>query len=96
MKVNIDFAQYVAVIEFEPFLGEDINEYKKEFENWYFIKSGRRIKQNPKLHYKCFDAQVIIDWLKIASPKSRARIVEPFLNVGEEDKSLPYMYLKKE
>ena len=91
MKVNIDFAQYVAVIEFEPFLGEDINEYKKEFEKWYFIKKGRRIIQNSKLNYDCFDAQVIIDWLKISSPNCRARIVEPFLNVGEEDKNLPYM-----
>ena len=27
MKVNIDFAEYVAVIEFEPFLGEDITKY---------------------------------------------------------------------
>ena len=92
MKVNIGFAQYVAVIEFEPFLGEDIKKYQKEFEKWYFIKKGRRIIQNPKLHYDCFDAQVIIDWLKIASPKCKARIVEPFLNVGEEDATLPYMY----
>lgn len=91
MKVNIDFAQYVAVIEFEPFLGEDINEYKKEFEKWYFIKNGRRIMQNPKLHYDFFDAQVIIDWLKIASPNCKAKIVEPFLNIGEEDESLQYM-----
>lgn len=92
MKVNIGFAQYVAVIEFEPFLGEDIEKYQKEFEKWYFIKKGRLIIQNPKLNYDCFDAQVIIDWLKIASPKCRARIVEPFLNVGEEDTTLPYMY----
>lgn len=91
MKVNIDFAQYVAVIEFEPFLGEDVNEYKKEFEKWYFIKKGRRIIQNPKLHYDCFDAQVIIDWLNIASPSCKAKIVEPFLNIGEEDESLQYM-----
>lgn len=91
MKVNIDFAQYVAVIEFKPFLGEDVNEYKKEFEKWYFIKKGRRIIQNPKLHYDCFDAQVIIDWLNIASPSCKAKIVEPFLNIGEEDESLQYM-----
>lgn len=94
MKVNIDFAQYIAVIEFEPFLGDDLNEYKKAFEKWYFIvnKKGIIIKQNPKLQYKYFDAQVIIDWLKIVSPKCKARIIEPFLKIGEEDKSLPYMY----
>lgn len=94
MKVNIDFAQYIAVIEFEPFLGDDIKAYQKAFNSWFFIvnKKGTIIKQNPNLNYDYFDAQVIIDWLKTASPKCKARIVEPFLNVGEEDKSLPYMY----
>lgn len=92
MKVNIDFAQYVATIEFEPFLGNDINEYKQAFEKWYFVKKGKIIKQNPKLHYDCFDAQVIIDWLKMVAPKCKPKIIEPYLNVGEEDKSLPYMY----
>lgn len=93
MKVNIDFAEYVAVIEFEPFLGEDIKAYQKAFNSWFFIvnKKGTIIKQNPNLHYDYFDAQVIIDWLKIASPKCKAKIVEPFLKVGEEDSTLPYM-----
>ena len=42
MKVNIDFAQYVAVIEFEPFLGEDIKKYQKAFEKWYFQRIRNR------------------------------------------------------
>lgn len=94
MKVNINFAQYIATIEFEPFLGEDIKEYQKAFNSWYYIvnKKGRIIKPNPKLHYECFDAKVIIDWLKIASPECKAKIIEPFLKVGEEDNTLPYMY----
>lgn len=94
MKVNIDFAQYVATIEFEPFLGNDIKAYQKAFNSWYFIvnKKGKIIKPNPNLHYDCLDTQVIIDWLNIASPTCKAKIIEPFLKVGEEDKSLPYLY----
>ena len=93
MKVNIDFAQYICVIEFEPFLGEDIKEYKKAFEVWYLKKkkNGCNVKVRPEHNYKVFDAQVIIDWLKIASPKCKARVIEPFLDIGEEDKDLPYM-----
>lgn len=94
MKVNIDFAQYVSTIEFEPFLGDNIEKYKEAFESWYYIlnKKGKIIKVNPELNYDCFDAKVIIDWLKIASPNCKAKIIEPFLKSGEEDKSLPYLY----
>lgn len=94
MKVNIDFAQYVATIEFEPFLGDDIKEYQKEFEKWYFVqnKKGCNIKVRPERHYENFDTQVIIDWLNETSPNCKARIIKPFLNPGEEDKSLSYMY----
>lgn len=92
MKVNIDFAQYVATIEFKPFLGEDIEKYKEAFEDWYFVelKDGTIIAR-PDLNYEVFDAQVIIDWLLEASPECDAKIIEPFLKVGKEDKSLPYM-----
>ena len=34
----------------------------------------------------------LVEWLKTTSPNCKAKIVEPFLNIGEEDKSLPYMY----
>lgn len=93
MKVNIDFAQYIATIEFEPFLGTDISIYKKEFEKWFFIQNskGHNIKPKPELHYEYFDVQVIIDWLLQTSPKCGAKIIEPFLTPGEEDDSLPYM-----
>lgn len=92
MKVNIDFAEYISIIEFEPFLGDDIAEYQKAFEKWYFTE-GKNMKVRPEhQHYKYFDAQVIIDWLNEVSPKCEAKIIEPLLNVGEEDKSLPYMY----
>lgn len=92
MKVNIDFAQYVAMIEFKPFLGENIQEYQKAFEKWYFT-DGKHTKVRPEhQHYKCFDTQVIIDWLNEVSPGCKAKIIEPYLLVGNEDKSLPYMY----
>ena len=88
MKVNIGFAQYVATIEFKAFLGEDV----EAFEDWYFeeLEDGT-IRKRPNLNNEVFDAQVIIDWLLEASPECNAKIIEPFLKVGEEDESLPYM-----
>ena len=90
MKVNIDFAQYIAVIEFEPFLGEDIRKYQKEFQKWYFQRE-RKMKYKEKLEKDIFDANLVVEWLKIASPNCKAKIVEPFLKIGEEDKGLSYM-----
>ena len=92
MKVNIGFAQYVATIEFKAFLGEDVDTYKEAFEDWYFeeLEDGT-IRKRPNLNNEVFDAQVIIDWLLEASPECNAKIIEPFLKVGEEDESLPYM-----
>ena len=90
MKVSIDFAEYVAVIEYEPFLGEDITKYKKEFDKWYFQRV-RKMKYKKKKDNEIFDANLVIEWLKITSPNCKAKIVEPFLNIGEEDESLPYM-----
>jgi len=91
MRVNIDFAQYIAVIEFEPFLGSDISKYQKEFEKWYFQRI-RKMKYKPKKENEIFDANLVIEWLRISSPNCNAKIVEPFLNIGEEDKNLPCMY----
>lgn len=95
MKVNIGFAQYVATIEFKPFLGDDIEKYREAFEKWYFeeekTEEGIVIKERSDLHYDCFNTQVIIDWLLEVSPKCGAKIIEPFLKSGQEDKSLPYM-----
>ena len=82
MKVNMDFAQYITVIEFEPFLGEDINKYQKEFEKWY-LKRVRNIKYKSKQDNNIFDAKLVVKWLKIVSPNCKAKIVEPFLIVGE-------------
>ncbi len=95
MKVNIGFVQYVSIIEFKPFLGDDIDKYKEAFEDWYFIEvedeDGISRERRPDLTYDCFDTQVIIDWLLEADPTCEAKIIEPFLRPGEEDESLPYM-----
>ena len=96
LKINIDFAQYVAIIEFEPFLGECIDEYQKAFENWFYekreTKTGTTISMRSRFHYKCLDANVIIDWIKEVSPKSNPRIIAPFIEVGQEDSTLPTLY----
>ena len=72
LKVNIGFAQYVATIEFNPFLGENIEKYIEAFENWYYeeveVDGGVILKQRSNLPYKYFDTQVIIDWLLEVSP----------------------------
>lgn len=92
MKVNIDFAQYVATIEFKPFLGEDIEEYQDAFEDWYFEEDENgKIRKRSDLTNDVFDAQVIIDWMLEVSPECDAKIIETFLKSGEEDKNLPYM-----
>lgn len=92
MKVNIGFAQYVATIEFKPFLGENIEKYQEAFEDWYYeeVEEGVR-QQRSDLNYEVFDTQVIIDWMLEVAPRCDAKIIEPFLKVGEEDESLPYM-----
>ena len=97
MKVNIGFAQYVAVIEFEPFMGDNIEDYQRAFENWFFEEyknetGGYSIRIRPRFNYKCFDAQVIIDWIKEVAPQSNPRIIASFIDVGEEDPTLPAMY----
>lgn len=96
MKVNIGFAQYVALIEFEPFMGDNIEEYQKAFEDWFFeikqTETGFLRCMRSRFNYKCFDVHVIIDWIKEVAPQSNPRIIAPFIDVGEEDPTLPAMY----
>ena len=78
MKVNIDFAAYIAVIEFEPFLGEDVKKYQKEFEKWY-LQRIRKMKYKKNNDNKIFDANLIVEWLKSACPNCKAKKVKSFL-----------------
>lgn len=96
MKINVDFAVCVDVIEFEEFMGKDINKYKKNFENWYFEvveKFGIPVRQQRStLKYKYFNSQPIVDWMNEVAPGCNARIIAKDVIPGQEDTSLPYMY----
>ena len=65
--------------------------YQKEFEKWY-VKRVRSMKYNLKQDNNILDANLVVEWLKSASPNSKVKIIEHFLNIGEENKSLPYMH----
>lgn len=95
MKVNIGRSVSIDVIEFEPFLGDDIEKYKTEFEKWYFelIHIGNLPYgvQRSSLKYKNLDGIPIVDWMNEVAPGCNARIIAKNLFPGQEDKNLPYM-----
>lgn len=94
MRVNVDFATFIDEIEFEPFLGENVDIYKKKFEEWYFtqnIENGIPIYPN-QIKYKYFDAKPLVDWLNEVKPNCKARINKKEIEPGKEDKKLPYIY----
>ena len=41
MKINVGFAIYTDVVEFEPFLGEKISKYKKAFDKAAPLAQGK-------------------------------------------------------
>ncbi len=96
MKFNAGFAVFVDVIEFKPFMGENIDKYKEKFEQWYYedtITNGFPIrKQRSDLPFKYFDGNVIVYWLNEIAPNCGAKIVQLHISPEEEDKSLPGMY----
>ena len=96
MRVNVDFASYIDVIEFDPFLGENIDDYKKAFELWYYEERcsenvGKVLMQRSNLKYEIFDINVIIDWIKEVAPNSNVHIIKCGLEQGTEDDTLPKM-----
>ena len=94
MKVVVDFATYGSLIEFEPFLGNDIKEYQKEFEKWYyeFNQNGRIIGQRSDLQYEYFDVYVVIDWIKEVAPEANPVLLEETINFADIDRTLPAMF----
>lgn len=93
MKINIGFGSFVSVIEFEPFMGENIEDYKNEFEKWFFyekLENDVPIYPN-QLKYKYFNAEPIVDWMNQVAPECNARIIAFQIASGNEDTSLPYM-----
>ena len=92
MKVVIDFAFDASIIEFTPFLGENIEKYIKAFEDWYYEieKYGRRPRSD--LKYEYFNVDVIIDWIKEVAPEANPRILVRRIKPDEVDPELPGMY----
>lgn len=97
MKVIVDFTQDWYLIEFEPFLGEQIEKYQEEFEKWYYeehseIIEGKKLtcmRQRSDLPYKFFDITPIIDWMKEVAPNSKPRVIKHYVWGEKYDKSLP-------
>ena len=94
MKVSINFPTIASIIEFEPFLGNDIEKYLEEFEKWYFEIDERgyyKIKDR-HLHYEYLDDEVIIDWIKEIAPESNLKILIRNIKPEDVDPSLPGLY----
>lgn len=100
MRMNVDFASHVDEIEFEPFLGEDANNYQKAFEEWYYEEetvyvAGEKCiveKQRSDLSYTCFDINVIFDWMREVAPNSNPRLVREISGRKGYNKKLPTLH----
>lgn len=96
MKINVGFGLYVYVVEFKPFLGENIDDYINAFDNWYYepdiVYGVNILKQKETLPYKYLDIQVVLDWMLETAPDCEAHIVEYRVPCEKKDKSLPIMY----
>ena len=94
MNVNISFALYIDVIEFDAFLGDNIEEYQRAFDSWYYEAEtsgygGIVLKQRSELKYKILDVNVIIDWINEVSSNANVCILARGLTPGTEDPNLP-------
>lgn len=96
MKINAGFAVYVDVIEFEPFMGENIDDYKKAFEEWYFeeIEYGGMLVLEKKANLKIdgLNGNAIVTWMNEVAPGCNAKIIKYHIPPEQEDTSLPGMY----
>ena len=94
LKVIVDFATYGSLIEFDPFLGDDIELYQKAFEEWYYEESqgGRLLRQRSDLKYTTFGVDVIIDWIKEVSPNSNPVVLERLIEFPNIDRNIPALY----
>ena len=100
MKANVDLGGLLLdVIEFEPFLGADIEKYTLGFNNWYYehtVEYGIGVlQQRSDLPYKSLSTQVVLDWMYEVAPECNAKLIATDIKLGEEDTSLPYMYLSR-
>lgn len=94
MRVVIGFPMLSSIIEFEPFLGEDIKLYQEKFDEWY-SKNFTPYKglRNKKGDYdEIFDANVVINWIKEVAPEANPMMIVEEMNPDDVDPSLPGMY----
>ncbi|MBR2785947.1 MAG: hypothetical protein IKD76_00320 [Clostridia bacterium] len=93
MKVVIDFATSASIIEFIPFLGNDIKKYQEKFEEWYYEEDATGCSsQRSGLSYTIFDVNVVIDWIKEVAPEANPVILVERMKPEDVDSSLPGMY----
>ncbi|MBR2785944.1 MAG: hypothetical protein IKD76_00305 [Clostridia bacterium] len=98
MKVVIGFPTMASIIEFEPFLGNNIEVYREAFDNWYYEEvpsiymGGTICKQRSDLNYTTLDVNVIIDWIKEVAPESNPVVLVEMMEPDDVDPALPGMY----
>lgn len=96
MRINAGFAVYVDVIEFEPFMGENIDDYKKAFEEWYFEEVDFNgiliLQQKANLNVDGLNGNAIVTWMNEVAPGCNAKIVQYHIPHEKEDTTLPGMY----
>lgn len=94
MKVMVDFALHGSLIEFTPFLGDDIEEYQKAFEDWYYGETAKSKcrKKRSDLNYEYFNVDVVIDWIKEVAPEANPVLLEKEIGFSDIDRTIPAMY----
>jgi len=100
MRMNVDFASHIDEIEFEPFLGENAEEYQKAFEAWYYeetvvyVDGEKCIVEQPRkeLPYTYFDVTVIFEWMKEVAPSSNPRLIKETIGRKGHNKKLPSIH----
>lgn len=96
MKANVFLGQWIDVIEFEPFIGENIEEYEKKIEEFFYetIKDedGDLVEVfKTGLPYTYLSGEAVTYWMNLVSTSANARVVEKDVVPGKEDESLPYI-----
>lgn len=94
MRVIIGFPMQLNIIEFEPFLGHNIEVYQEKFEEWYSKNYSRYSCYGKK---KCaepqiFDVNVVIKWIEEVAPEASPKILEKDIKLDDVDETLPGMY----
>ena len=81
MKVNVFLGQWIDVIEFEPFIGENIEEYERKIEEFFYetIKDedGDLVEVfKTGLPYTYLSGEAVTYWMNLVSTSANARVIE--------------------